>query len=222
MSLSLATTWVHAAIGQATARADVLRLLNQAASEGVEATLIVGPRLSTNGASLLARWDGRELVVRELTTAQQQDWSVEPNGLFQQLEPISLPQATISSEPLVSLTVSHVEGADEHDGWMPLSGTCIAEHAASQRVIRNGALRAEYFRPDLQRQVTQMWYADRILVTGQSPVHFRFPPLFSGNNPHVLRGTLVVFFQLFTADEWTKSVGCRRISNVADAVITLK
>lgn len=80
MSLSLAKTWVTAAVGQPAARADALRLLDQAASEGIEATLIVGPRLRSSGACFLARWDGRELVVRKLAHAQQQDWSVEPKG----------------------------------------------------------------------------------------------------------------------------------------------
>lgn len=222
MSLSLAKTWVNATVGQPTARADALRLLDQAAAEGVEATLIVGPRLTTNGKCFLGRWDGRELVVRELNGDQQQDWSIDPKGLFRQLEPVALPQATFSTEPLVSLTVSQVEGADGHDGWTPLLGTCVAEHAAGHSVIRNGALRAEYFRPDLRRQVTQMWYADRDLHAVRTTLQFRFPPLFSHKNPHTCHGTLVVFLQLFTADQWSKPVGCRRISNVADTVITLR
>lgn len=222
MSLSLAKTWVNATLRQPAALADTLRLLDQAAAEGVEATLIVGPGLTTNGKCFLGRWDGRELVVRELNGVQQKEWSIEPKGLFRQLEPEALPQATFSTEPLVSLTVSNVEQADGHDGWTPLSGTCIAEHAEPHSVIRNAALRAEYFRPDLQRQVTQMWYADRDLPSGQSKLHFRFAPLFSSKNPQTCRGTLVVLFQLFTADQWAKPVDCRRISNVADAVITLR
>lgn len=222
MSLSLAKTWVTVSIGKPAARADALRLLDQAASEGVEATLIVGPLLSTSGVCLLARWDGRELVVRELTLAQQQDWSVAPKGLFQQLEPIALPRATFTSQPLVSLTVSRLDGSDEHDGWTSLSGTCIAEPAVPTDVIVNSALRVEYFRPDLQRQVTQMWYTNRILPSEPTTLPFHFPPLFSTKNPQTLRGTLVVFFQLFTADDWRKPIDCRRISNVADAVVTLR
>lgn len=222
MSLSLAKSWVNATVGQQAARTDALRLLDQAAAEGVEATLIVGPGLTTNGKCFLGRWDGRELVVRELNGVQQKDWSVESKGLFRQLEPVALPQATFSTEPLVSLTVSAVDQANAHDGWTPLSGTCMVEHAEPHRVIRNAALRAEYFRPDLQRQVTQMWYADRELPSGQSKLNFRFAPLFSNQNPHTRHGTLVVLFQLFTADQWAKPVGCWRISNVADAVITLR
>lgn len=222
MSLSLAKTWVNATVGQSAARADSLRLLNDAAAEGLEATLIVGPRLTTNGKCFLGRWDGRELVVRELSAAQQQDWSIDPKGLFRQLEPVAVPHATFSTERLISLAVSHVEEAEGHDGWTPLSGVCVADHTSLHGVIRNCALRAEYFRPDLQRQVTQMWYADRELPFGQTMIHFHFPPLFSSKNLHTCRGTLVVYFQFFTAEDWTGLVGCRRISNVADAVITLR
>lgn len=223
MSLSLAKTWVNATVRQPAARADALRLLDRAASEDVEGTLIVGPRLSTTGKCFLARWDGRELVVRELTDAQQRDWSIDPHGLFQQLEPPALPGTAFSTENLVSLTVANIEGAEAHDGWTPLSGTCIAEfEAAPYQVIQNCALRAEYFRPDLPRQVTSMWYSNQDLNSAHIDLHFRFSPLFSQNNPQTCHGTLVVFLQLFTANDWSKKSGCRRISNVADAVIMLK
>lgn len=222
MSLSLAKTWVNTTVLQPAARTAALRLLDSAASQGVEGTLIVGPRLSTSGKCFLARWDGRELVVRELTSAQQRDWSVEPLGLFEQLEPPALPKYTFSSEPLVSLTVAHAENQGAHDGWKPLSGTCIAElETVPHQVIRNCALRAEYFRPDLPRQVTSMWYSNHDLNSARVTLHFQFSPLFSKNNPQTFRGTLVVLLQLFTADDWSKNAGCRRISNVADTVITL-
>ena len=223
MSLSLARTWVNATVGQPAARADALSLLAEAASQGVHGTLIVGPRLSTTGRCFLARWDGRELVVLELTDAQQRDWSVDPQGLFQQLEPPALPKGAFCTENLVSLTVTNIEGAADHDGSTPLCGTCIAEfEPAAFHVIHNCALRAEYFRPDLPRQVTSMWYSNQDLSSARVDLHFRFSPLFSRNNPQTCNGSLVVFLQLFTADDWTKKSGCRRISNVADTVIMLK
>lgn len=222
MSLSLAKFWVNATVGEPAARDDALRLLDQAAAKGCEATLIAGPRLVKHGKCFLGRWDGRELVVRELSKTQQQDWSIQPTGLFQQLEPVGLPQAKFSSEPLVSLTVSHVERADGHDGWTPLSGTCVVENTAAHSVIRNVALRAEYFRPDLDRQVTHMWYAEADLHSDRTTLQFQFSPLLSDNNPHICPGTLVVFLQLFTAVDWSKLVGCRRISNVADTIIRLR
>jgi hypothetical protein len=223
MSLSLATTWVNATIRQPAPRADALRLLERAATEGVEGTLIVGPHLTISGKCFLARWDGRELVVRELTRAQQQDWSIKPQGLFQELRQPALPQAPYTTEPLVSLTIAQIENAGAHDGWTPLSGICVAEYAAAPyQVIRNCALRAEYFRPDLRRPITSMWYSDRDLNATQSPLHFRLSPLFSKRNPQTCRGTLVVFFQLFAADDWSANAGCRRISNVVDSVVTLR
>ena len=222
MSLSLAKFWVNATVGEPAARDDALRLLEQAAAEGCEATLIAGPQLVKNGKCYLGRWDGRELVLRELSKTQQQDWSIEPRGLFRQLEPVALPQAKFSSEPLVSLTVSHVERADGHDGWTPLSGTSVVENTSDHSVILNVALRAEHFRPDLGRQVTHMWYAQDDLHSGRTMLQFQFSPLLSNQNPHICHGTLVVFFQLFTADDWSKPAGCRRISNVADTIIRLR
>lgn len=222
MSLSLAKFWVNATISEPAARDDALQLLDQAAAEGCEATLIAGPQLVKNGKCFLGRWDGRELVLRELSKTQQQDWSIEPRGLFRQLESAALPKAKFSSEPLVSLTVSHSEHADGHDGWTPLSGTCIIENAAAHSVIQNVALRAEYFRPDLRRQVTQMWYSENDLHSGRTMVQFQFSPLLSAKNPHACHGAVVVYFQLFTADDWFKPVGCRCISNVADTIIRLR
>ncbi len=223
MSLSLARAWVNSTIRQSAARADALRLLDEAASRGVNGTLIVGPRLSGTGRCFLARWDGRELMVLELTDAQQRDWSVDPLGLFQQLEPPALPGGAFSTENLVSLTVANIEGAVDHDGSTPLRGTCIAEfEPAAFHVIQNCALRAEYFRPDLPRQVTSMWYSNQDLNSVRVDLHFRFSPLFSGNNPQTCTGMLVVFLQLFTADDWSNKSGCRRISNIADTVIMLK
>ena len=116
MTISLAKTWVNARIRLPDAREDAVRLLDLAESENVEATLIVGPQLSTSGKCFFCRWDGRELVVRELTTLQQRDWSVNPQGLFKQLERPSFPKCPFSSEPTVALTVSSVEGDGPHDG----------------------------------------------------------------------------------------------------------
>jgi hypothetical protein len=223
MSLTLAKTWVNSVVRLPATRDDALHLLDQADREGVEATLILGPRLTVSGKCFLSRWDGRELIVRELTRAQQRDWSLDPKGLFQQLKATTLPKAGFFSEPLAALTISQIDGAGAYDGSTPLLGRCIVERTAiSPRVIQNCALRAEYFRPDLSRQVTAMWYADRDLHGEQATWEFRFPPLFSNKNPRTCRGTLAVFFQLFTADDWANQAGCRRISNLADSIITLR
>lgn len=67
-----------------------------------------------------------------------------------------------------------------------------------------------------------MWYAQDDLHSGRTMLQFQFSPLLSNQNPHICHGTLVVFFQLFTADDWSKPAGCRRISNVADTIIRLR
>lgn len=223
MTSSLAKAWVNSTIRQPAARADALRLIDRAVAEDVAATVIVGPRLTSTGKCLLARWDGRELVVRELTDPEQRDWSVDPHGLFQQLEPRALPRTGFTTENLVSLSIVHVDGREHHDGWAPMTGTCIAESEASPyQVIQKCALRAEYSRPDLPRQVTTMWYSNQDLNSARVEMRFRFPPLFSDQNPQTCQGTLLVLLQLFTADDWSRPAGCRRISNVADVVVRLQ
>ena len=221
MTISLAKTWVNAKIRLPAAREDAVRLLDLAESENVEATLIIGPQLSTSGKCFFCRWDGTELVVRELTTLQQRDWSINPQGLFKQLERTSTPKCPFSSEATVALTVSNVGGDGPHDGWAPLSGSCIAETSPHQ-VIRNCALRAEYFHPELQCRVTSTWYSNQDLNSERVTLSFSFSPLFSTNNPRICHGTLVVLLQLYAAEDWKKNTNCRRISNVAETVITLR
>jgi hypothetical protein len=59
---------------------DALRLIEDASAQGLDGTLIAGPQLTVNGKCYLVRWDGRELVVLELTPSQQQNWDVKPAG----------------------------------------------------------------------------------------------------------------------------------------------
>jgi hypothetical protein len=222
MSLSLGQTWVRKVIGPRRAREDALRLIEQAAAEKADATLIVGPGLSSNSKCYLARWDGWELAVLELGRVQQEDWNVDPHGLYQELHPAEMPLQEPVAEPLVSLAEARI-GAPTYDGWTPLSGTCrFAMDQSQLSGIRSGAVRVQYFRPDLPRPVTAMWYADTILVAPGGELRFRFPPLFSDKNPHHLRGALVVFLQLFTAENWATKSGCRKISNVTFTLVTLQ
>lgn len=222
MSLSLAKTWVEKTIGQPAARADALRLLNQAAVDGVDASLIVGPELSTDGKCYLARWDGLELVVLVLGQEQVDDWSINPKGLFQELHTEGIPMHDLTTEPLVALSISRID-KPAYDGWTPLTGICQFEIDGPQhRAIENSALRVHYFRPDLPRPVTAMWYAAFPLRAPGGELRFCFPPLFSKHNPHHLFGTLVVFLQMFAAENWVNKSGCRKISNVTAAVVTLQ
>jgi hypothetical protein len=221
MSLSLAKNWIQKSIGPPTARTAALRLFEEAAARQVDATLIVGPRLSANGKCYLARWDGWELTVLELGAVPQADWSVTSHGLYQKLHPSEMPLRKAPAELRVSLTgVQFAEPTQ--DGRMPLVGTCRYRLDNPQHGgIANGALRAQYLRPDLPRQVTAMWYVDAFLPSSGGSLRFSFPPLFSDKNPDHLHGALVLFLQLFTAKNWVTMSGCRKISNVTSAMVRL-
>lgn len=222
MSLSLAKTWVSATVGQPAAQADALRLLDQAADEGVEATLIVGPRLTANGKCYLGRWDGRELVVLELTRGALREWNFNPQSLFQELHTPGTAMHNLTAEPLVGLADVQFDTSD-YDGWTPLSGKIGFEiDGPPHRAIENAALQAKYFRPDLRCAVTAMWYASVPVLSRGGELQFQFPPLFSDKNPSHVRGPLVVFVQMFTAENWVRRSGCRKVSNVTAAIITLR
>lgn len=223
MSLSLAQTWVRTTVRHPQARADGLRFLERAAAGNVPGTLIVGPHLSSNRRGYLGRWDGRELLVVELNQQQQRDWQIQPQALIQHLEsqPMSLPVQR--TEPRAALTLTDLDPMETFDGNSPWSGSCTVEVDASHGpVVRNAALKATYFRPDLPRQVTAMSYVDQLLVAPGGPIRFRFPALFSPTNPQTCRGALVVFLQLFTAEDWTEQRGCCCISNVAHVALSLR
>lgn len=223
MSLSLARVWVTSTIRQPQAKSEALRLLDQAAKENVDATLIVGAELSTTGRCYLGRWDGRELTVIELAEEQQRDWKINRLGLFSQLEPARDDVGARSDEPPVSLSILSVDGAGDHDGWQPLSGSCLAElDQVPLHPIGNCALRAEYFRPDLARSVTCYWYLNSDLASRRTELKFRLPPLFTENNAQCGRGPLAVFLQLVSAENWEARTECRRFSNVAAVIVTLR
>lgn len=222
MSLSLARTWIRKTIQQPGARDDALRLVEQAAAERVDGTLIVGPRLSANRKCYLARWDGEELVVLELMRRDQREWNVNPQGLFQELHSPDTALHNLTTEPLVALADIQFD-TPIYDGWTPLSGKVGFEiDAPPHRAIENAALRAKYFRPDLRRSVTAMWYANAPVLSPGGELRFQFPPLFSDKNPSHVRGPLVVFLQMFTAEDWVRRSGCRKVSNVTATVITLR
>lgn len=221
MSLLLAKTWIQKSIGSPSARTAALRLLEEAAARQVDATLIVGPGLSANGKCYLVRWDGEELTVLELGAVPQADWNVNSLGLYQKLHPSELPLRKALAELRVSLTdVQFAEPAQ--DGRVPLVGTCRYRlDNPPHGGIANGALRAQYFRPDLPRQVTALWYVDAFLPASGGSLRFSFSPLFSDKNPDYLHGTLALFLQMFTAENWVTMSGCRKISNVTSAMVTL-
>jgi hypothetical protein len=222
MSLSLGQAWIQKAISKRTPQGEALRALDQASAHGSEATLIVGSRLTTSGRCYLARWDGWELTVLELNQTQQKEWNVNPLGLYQELRPISLPVQRPTADPLVSISDVCLS-TETYNGWTPMTGTCWYDFDASPgSIITNAALRVRYFRPNMPRSVTAMWYVDAGILPPDGELQFTFPQLFSENSPQLDGGTLVLFLQLLDADDWVKAKGSRTISNVTAAFVSLQ
>jgi hypothetical protein len=222
MSLALGHIWIQKTIRQPAARTAAMQQLERAAAQHIEATLIIGPKLTTNSKCYLARWDGRELAVTELSSSQQDDWKVNPHGLFKELHHQDMPKLVPTTTRLVAISDFSLH-ENIYDGWAPMTGTCRYDFNESQpSYLENTALRAEYFWPGMPRRVTAMWYAEGGIAASNGVLKFSFPPLFSENNPYQVSGTLALFVQLFTADNWVQVSGCRRISNIATALVRLR
>ena len=83
LSLKLAEIWVNAVFRGLHSAQDAMQLFENAAEQGVEATLMAAPELMNNGKACLVLWTGYELVVLELSPEQQQAFGVEPNMMIQ-------------------------------------------------------------------------------------------------------------------------------------------
>lgn len=219
MSLTLIQTWVSGTFRLLEAALDVMKFFDEAAAQGVEATLIVARELTNSGKSYLARWTGKEMVVLELSPAQQRGFGVLPNGLYKELGT----RNSLTELPAVhQVTLSDVrfDESGRYDGQKSLRGTAAyaMDEPASRAIVRC-ALRVQYFRPDMRRQVTGYWHSNTPLVAPSGELRFSFDPFFNKHNPNLLRGPIVLFFQLMTAQNWTSLAGCQQISNVAARVI---
>jgi hypothetical protein len=221
MSLALARTWIEKMIRQPNARADALGLFQRSAAESVDGTLIVGPRLSTNGKCYLARWDSEEFVVLELDEDVQAAWKVDPKALFRELHGAETSMLDVVTNRLMSISDIRFDSA-VHDSWTPLSGRLRIEGPPASRAITNLAVRAKYFRPDLPRSIETMWYPESQAMETSGELRFRFPAAFSEKNPCQLNGPLVVFLQMFAAADWVRVSKCQKVSNVASAIVRIR
>jgi hypothetical protein len=217
MSLKLAQTWIVAAFRDLHSALDAMKLFDNAATEGVDATLIVAPELTNNGKCSLAHWTGQELVVLELSPRQQRAFGIEPGTMVQDLallqEPRELPPIRH-----VNLSDVQIDNRLEHDGRKPLTGVFAYEtnEAASGPALRC-ALRVKYFHPRMM--CAGIGYSHGNLVPPRGELPFSFDPLVSAHNHDPSRGPLVVFFQLVSAQSWTVLTTFQRISNIAARVI---
>lgn len=217
MSLKLAETWVAAAFRGLRSAQDAMQLFEKAADEGVEATLVAAPELMNNGKGCLVHWTGHELVVLELSLAQQRAFEIEPNTMVQELEPQAQPPEL---PPIrhVDLSAIQIDDDRHHDVGRRLTGTftCAMNDPASSLSLRC-ALRVRYYHPRRPCRVTGYSHVNQALSRGELP--FSFDPLASPRNPDPPRGPFVLFFQLVAAQSWTVLTTCQRISNVLVRVV---
>ena len=62
----------------------------------------------------------------------------------------------------------------------------------------------------------------RTWIAPKQTFRFQFMPFFFEDIPQTWRGALVVFLQLFTADDWSRELRCRKISNVTTAIVAFR
>jgi len=219
MTLSLVRKWVESTVRHPNARARALSIVEQAAHQRVDATLVVGRELTRNHRCYLARWDGVELVVLELTQPQQRCWKIAPGGLVVEVGSPSMSGPVEEVESCVSLAIGAIDPASAD--W-PLTGTFRFEmEGPLHTVIENSALRARYFRPDLPFRVATTCYLRDALRPPGGEMRFRFDPIGEHLQPP-LAGPLAVFLQLLTAEDWAAQRRERKVSNVASALVDLQ
>ena len=223
MSLTLVETWVTGMLRHPRAALDVMNLFDESAAQGVEATLIVAQELTKTGKSYLARWTGEELVVLELSPSQQLGFGVVPGGLSHVMAARHAPP-TLPGVRRVTLSGIKIDDANRYDGHRRLAGKAAFEmDDAASAAVFGCALRVQYFRPNMPRQITGFSHTNGPLVPPRGELKFAFDPLFGKDNPDQVQGPMVLFFQLMTARDWTNPLdGCQRISNVAASVVEIR
>jgi hypothetical protein len=221
MPSDLAKVWASRMLRSPGARRDIEQLFDEAAAIGAQATLIAAPELMTNGKGCMVRWTGNDLVVVELSAAQQRSLGVVPAGLWKTYEPRPM-KTSFSSVQLVTVGDVRIDNAERHDGFQPLTGTCTCSFDGAQtEALRSFALEAQYVRPDFARPIATLQFFDAPLIPPHGELRFSYPPMFSPKNPVVVHGAVVLFLQLVTANDWRTQLGCQCISNSVAATINL-
>ena len=129
----------------------------------------------------------------------------------------------IPGEFWMTLSDVRFDFADSYDCSQPLTGRCTYAFDTTQmKPLGEHARRIEYFRPDLPGAVRGTSYFPGPLIPPQGEVSFRFVPIF----PEITRassgGSLALFLQLYSAENWVSQQGCQRISNAAAVIIELR
>lgn len=212
MSLKLVQSWITGAFRGLPSTQDALKLFEQAAAGGVDATLIAAPELTNSGKCCLAHWTGQELVVLELSPDQQQAFGIKPGTMVQELalesEPRELP-------PIRHINLLEVQIDDRlrHDPRKPLTGEFTFEtNDTTRNPAFRCALRVKFYHPRMMRRITAYSHCELVLPRGE--IRFSFDPLVSAHNPDAVAGPYVLLIQLVAAQNWTVITTCQQISNV--------
>lgn len=227
MSIELVVAWAVRTLRFPQAVQDAVGMFEQAARDGHQATLLVSDQLTKDRKGWLARWTGNEVVVVELPPHHQAGLGLLPGVMCRHVEG----RADLSPRPLIQrLTLSDV-AVDDAKGVQadrPLVGSCsISFDGPPYEALDRCALRAEYFQPDLSGQVTGYWHLNGPIRSGRAEHRFSLPPLLtriteSRNQPPVVSGSLVLFLQMVTADDWRNLAGLRPVSNTTAALVEIQ
>lgn len=222
MSFELACAWVKKLIRHPPPRKEALNLLQRAFAEQQDATLIVGSNLTTNGKCYLSRWTGFELLAIELSDHHQSSMAIERGTLFCQLAGHRDAQE-LPPEQYISVTDFWIRDIHSTDATRSVSGQYqYSFDDPTFNGISSGALCVEYFRPDLRRRILQYHYHEGPIIAPRDTLKFQFGLLNKLSCHENLQGTVVLFLQMFRADNWTTRKGVQAISNVASKFIEIQ
>lgn len=222
MSLTIAEAWIQSTIHEPGAQRDAIGLFRRADAKGVDGTLLVAPELTRRGRGYLARWTADELLVLELTRRQLQSLDVKPATLFQQVGGVrTMPE--IPCDLWLTLSDIRFDFSGFYDCSEPLTGSCRYAFDTDQpQPLREPALHVEYFRPDLPGVVTCLSYPPGPLSAPCGEVKFHFASILPEVAPASPGDTMILFLQLYMAQDWVNQRECQRVSNAAVVAIDIR
>lgn len=227
MSIELAVAWAVRTLRFPQAVQDAVEMFEQAARDGHQATLLVSDQLAKDRKGWLARWTGSEVVVVELPPRHQAGLGLQPGAMCRHAER----RADLSPRPLIQrLTLSDVviDDAELVQADRPLIGSCgISFDGVPYEALDGCALRVEYFQPEVPRQITGYWHLNGPIRSGRAEYRFSLPALVTqnpsaGKQPPVVSGSLVLFLQMVSADDWRNLAGLRPLSNTTAALVEIQ
>ena len=223
MSLSLTRSWARSAIHHPEGLSKTLEFFEQANNR--TCTVVVGRDLNPAHRAYLARWDGIDLVVQELTAEMQQAWNIRPTALILQRDSEDTLLAVVSTERRYSLSVEQIRLVTGDAGQMCVKGICRYACDSPAPLDFGCAIQAHYFRPNIgaatRRQHSGLCPVDRILGSPGGILPFEFDLPWLDRTDLSQRQPLALFLQIFTAENWEQAWNCRRMSNLTSAFVEI-